>query len=247
MKLRSIYLMGGAFLLLAGAASLTPAMAQAGQRFPGEPSAGQPGMERNLPGNANTSGEVQFPTARTEASRVARPLEGEAGQGRVPCPHPVVTTLRAAGSSQGGPDFPASWAGHYASGLNDMRPNHIYAYTFQSKWPSPERVCCELVSAVLTFTVKCHGDIPGNDAWGILHNGAGVPGAGGQLGWPTNCSGQTKTITWSATPAVLAMLNADPGGPVLSFAVEDDTAVESATLQLSECCVLHHGGKPRGD
>lgn len=231
MKLRAIYLLGGASLFLGISAPAGLVMAQ-------------PAMGVTTASPSSGAPEFPIPAGPLSQGRTVQPLEGGAAPGRVPCPHPILQTLTSTGAPQGGPDFPAAWTGHYASGLNDMRPNRIFAYTFDAKWPAPERACCELVSAVLTLVVKCHGDIPINDAWGILHNGVGIPGAGGAIGWANGCMGQTKTITWAATPAVLAQINAEATDPHLSFAVEDDTAVVSATLQLSDCCVLKHEERP---
>ncbi len=231
MKLRGIYLLGAAVLFLGSSAPASDALAQ----YAMSPTAGSP---------SGTGPEFPVPMGPQTEGRVAQPLEGGTVPGRLPCPHPAVQTLTSTGAPQGGTDFPAAWAGHFASGLNDMRPNHIFAFTFQGKWAGGDRACCELTSATLTFVVKCHGDIPGNDAWGIVNHGVGVPGAGGALGWPNQCMGQTKTITWNATPGVLAMMNAEATGPHLSFYVEDDTAVVSASLQLSQCCVMRHEGKP---
>jgi hypothetical protein len=193
--------------------------------------------------------DVAIPMGRAPEAGAAPMLEGATTPGRVPCPHPYTQALRSPGTPQGGPDFPAAWAGHYASGLNSATPNHIFGYTFHTKFPSPEKACCEITAAVLTIVVKCIPDIPTNDSWGIVHNGVGVPGAGGPIGWTTNnCKApqdmQTKTITWNATPAVLAMMNASATDPHLSFFVQYDTAVVSASLQISGCCVLKHEQKP---
>ena len=219
----------------AGAALAQPAMGPATSGSPRMGSVPEPRL----------ADEVKVPVAEIEAPNKGPAVQGEVVPGRLPCPHPVVRTLNVVGSTRNPADFPASWNGHYASGLNDMSPNKIFGYTFQAKWPS-ERVCCEVVGAVLTFKVECHADIPQNDGWTIMHNGAGVYGAGGAIGWPAGCRGQTKTIIWTATPAVVAIMNANAAGPSLSFEVEDDTAVTSASLQISECCVLRHSVRPSG-
>jgi hypothetical protein len=225
MRMHTKLLLGGTTLLL----GLTPAAW-------GQSEAGRTPVKADA--------EIAIPMGPMKAGMEAPQLEGAAIVPRVPCPHPSTQTINATGTPQGGPDFPAAWNGHYASGLNDPSPNHIFAYTFHFKWPSPDRVCCELVGAVLTVKVKCLNDIPENDTWAVVNNGVGVPGSGGKIGWPAGCNGQTKTLTWTATPAMLSQMNAEGTDPHLSFAVQDDTSVLSASLQLTECCVLKHSGRP---
>lgn len=159
MKLRAIYLLGAATLLLGASAPADLALAQSamGTLTTASPAGGAP--------------EVSIPMGRAPEAKVSPMVEGATAPGRVPCPHPYTQTLRSSGMPQGGPDFPAAWAGHFASGLNDMRPNRIFAYTFHTKFPSPEKACCEITSAVLTIVAKCHGDIPSNNSWNIAHNG----------------------------------------------------------------------------
>ena len=178
--------------------------------------------------------------AALQAEPVLAPAQPDAGPGpvipdKVPCPHPLTTTVVSSGVPQG----PAAAAGPFplnipasslASGLGDMHSNRTFEYSF--KWEVPRERCCEILAARLTMVVKCHGDIPGNDAWGIYRNHLGLYGA--PIGWPQSCNGQTKTIVWNVTPAVLNAMNADNQ---LNLLVEDDTAVMSAKLEISGCCV----------
>ena len=196
-----------------------------------------PSQERGAKATGETAmqAEPTLPAVRAEAAgpEVALP-------GRVPpCPHPLSTTIVSTGLPQGpagaGGQFPANIAqASMASGLGDMRANHTFAYTF--KWDVPKERCCEILAARITLVVKCHDDIPDNDAWGLFRNGAAIY-SGGAIGWPSNCSGQTKTISVSLPTSVVGFMNTDNQ---LSVLVEDDTAVMSAKLEMSGCCVTRY-------
>lgn len=166
-------------------------------------------------------------------------LAQEVSQRPMLCPHPTYETLTASGSSVVNADFSAAALAAPRAGLNDSQPNKMFLYSFVWK---PSGKCCTIVGA--TLTVKMMSNQPGssktasdagNDLIGITRNGAGVPGYAGPVytsfPFPAN---QATTKTYVLTGAELANLNADNR---LSFNVEDDTRVTSATLSLARCCL----------
>ncbi len=243
MKLRAILLLSGATLLLGVSipsglvlAKMQTAPAMENVAAPEKMGAAQMGRD---------TGEVQIPMA-PEERMMAQPMMPE-GATRptqtVPCPNPFSVSLNAPNPpNRNAADF-AGIPGPWATGLNDPRANVHFGDTFDlSRYVSNPRICCALTSATLTMTLKCHGDIPQNDSWNIIRNGHGVPGVGGYI-WPQtpgwSCNGQTTTVTWTASAADLARMNADER---LSIYVQDDTSVLSASLKVSGCCCgnCHH-------
>jgi hypothetical protein len=84
----------------------------------------------------------------------------------------------------------------------------------------------------------------GNDGIALMSGGSTVPpySAGVYAGIPRPFNpGQLASVTWNLTGAALANINANNS---LSFAVQDDTSVQSATLQLSGCCLTSGGTYP---
>ncbi len=267
MKIRAILLLSGASLLLGVSIPSGLALAQEGkmqaapqnetmpdQMGKKEKSKGDKGaapqdmgsgdMGRGMMGRGEMGrgemnrgeAEVSIPMAPAEEMRAERMPEGTTQPGSVPCPHPFSQTQSATNpANRDSTDF-SGWNYHWAAGLGDPSHNVVYGYTFKLNIPS-DRLCCEITKAVLTLRLKCHGDIPSNDTWAIVHNGHGVMGTGGPIGWPVGCNGQTKTVSYTASPMVLNYMNQDRR---LSFSVQDDTTVLSASLTTSGCCVLKH-------
>jgi hypothetical protein len=166
------------------------------------------------------------------------------------CPHPIKTLSLAATAtpSLNAQDFSNPLpAGQGVRPLGGAGSNQVFRYTFN--WKVPDKMCCEITKAVLVAHVRWNGpagpSTAGNDTISIVHNNASVPGNGGYI-WGANLSTQyngaappnplTKTITIPLNPAALAIANQ---GNHVSFSVQDDTTVESATLEISGCCVNH--------
>lgn len=263
MKLREILLLSGASLLLAVSIPSGLALAQKdatqqekeqtgkGETSKGEEGAAQrettseeKGKEEKGKGDEGAARremrkggeEVSIPMGPAEEMRAERMPPGMSPPDKsVPCPHPYSQTQNAANPAyRDATDF-SGWNYSWAT-MGDTHPNRVFGYTF--KLPNQgDRLCCEITKAVLTLNLKCINDIPGNDTWAIVHNGHGVTGAGGTIGWPNICNGQTKTVSYAASSAVLNMMNQDHR---LSFSVQDDTTVERATLTVTGCCVLKH-------
>lgn len=166
-------------------------------------------------------------------------------QTAVPCPNSVPQTITAAPPSVDAADFNAASLAAQQPGLHYSGSNKQFLYTF--KWRSPE--CCKIMSA--TLTVKMHSNEPGsgrtasdsgNDRIAIVAHGghgAGIPGYGDWVYTsPTFPQNQAASRVWNLTGAALASLNANN---TLSFVVEDDTSVDSATLVLNRCCINKPG------
>lgn len=155
------------------------------------------------------------------------------------CPRPISLTLTATTPNVVNADFNAVQLGGPRAWLNDPAINKSFLYTFQY---TKDEKCCEVTSAVLTVRMKSNqsgasktSSDAGNDGIAIMFNGAGVPPFSQSVysSWSFN-AGQTSTKTWTLTGAALANLNATRR---LSIYVQDDTMVQSATLQISGCCL----------
>ncbi len=156
------------------------------------------------------------------------------------CPKPTYLTITAGAPSVFNADFSAAALAAPRAGLHNTLPNKMFLNTFQ--WKRPAGCCSDITSATLTVQMKANqggssktASDAGNDLIGISRNGVGVPGYAGPVysSFPF-AAGQTVTKTFVLTGAELANLNMDNR---LSFTVEDDTQVVSATLQLSRCCL----------
>lgn len=170
-------------------------------------------------------------------SATAFTANGAFGQGRpgaaIPCPIPMHITLTAPppNATPNSSDFPpppgslANW--------NGTQANQHFRHTFTWK---PETECCQYIKGTLTFKYKAlragqSATTPdaGNDGVAIYKNGSAVLSQGVYTNFPFS-AGYTGTKTISLTAAMLTNNR-------LSFAVQDDTAVLSATLDVVACCV----------
>lgn len=166
-----------------------------------------------------------------------RPRGGETLGSTVPaCPRPITLTLNATPPNVFTGDFGAVALAAPRAGLNDAVANKFFLYTFQ--WKS-EGKCCQITSAVLTVKMKANilGTAPPptssdafNDTIAVVQMGTSER-VYGSTSFP---AGTLATKTWNLTGAVLNNINANNR---LSFAVQDDTNVLSATLQLWGCCL----------
>lgn len=157
------------------------------------------------------------------------------------CPIPRNQTIDASGYSVLASDMPKGWKPN--NGLNGTSSDTYYAHTFY--W-NPSGACCQATRAVLTvtFTALQRGRSStskdaGNDDFFFYGPGGviiPVPGTGPiwTARWPFNVG---ATVTRTVTITNPAILNSGR----LSLSVEDDTAITSATLQVSECCVNARG------
>ena len=169
--------------------------------------------------------------------RIAGP-KAEVPIARGNCPRPIALTLTATTPNVVSTDFSPAQLSAPRAWLNDPTPNKSFLHTFQ--WSRVER-CCEITGAVLTVKLKANqpgtqnGPDAGNDGISIMHLGNSVAPFNQLIynSWPFNV-GQSVTKSWTLTGAALNNLNANHQ---LSMFIQDDSRVESATLQLSGCCV----------
>ena len=158
------------------------------------------------------------------------------------CPNPIALTLTAKNPTSFDPaDFsPGQLAAPHMAGLGDTSNDKHFSYTFQ--WKRDER-CCQITRAILTIKMKSNqagrlgGSDASNDGIAIMYNKNVVPPyneavySGVSKPFPVN---QPATKSWTLNAAALNAINASGR---LSFDVQDDTRVESATLQLWGCCL----------
>ena len=143
----------------------------------------------------------------------------------VPCPHPYHYTVTRGGHMN-------ATTGVY----NQTAINQIFEDTFVLPKPPPGD-CCQYQSGTLTVTYRALQGGPANSSTSA-NDDAGLgpmrPTNNWTRVWLNNtgsvATGAVKTITYPIPPAMIA------SGSVI-FGVEDDTAVVSATLSISGCCV----------
>lgn len=164
---------------------------------------------------------------------------GRGGAETIPCPTPIVQTLQVSvPTTNPYNDFvPAQWNAPRAP-LNGTAINQHFLGTFA--WKPPEKKCCQLMAGKLTVNVKSNmsgdsktsGDA-GNDGFAIMSGGVAVYTQPVYSSFPF-ASGTTATVTWNLDAAALQKLSQGKG---LSFAIQDDTMVTGAKLELRGCCV----------
>jgi hypothetical protein len=122
----------------------------------------------------------------------------------------------------------------------------VFRHTF--KFKMPEGKCCQCMDATLTINLKTlqqgtshQTPDAGNDKWYIYKNGK-------LCGTPENANflydalpikpGQAVTKTIKVPCGCLAVSG---NTAKLTFAVQDDTSVEAATLNVRGCCLTEQG------
>ena len=152
------------------------------------------------------------------------------------CPAPLTVTLNATSPHVLTSDFNAGQLAGPRGWLNDPAINKLFLYTFV--WKSESR-CCQITRGVLTVKMKANqagqsktSSDAGNDAFSVMSGGTALFSRLVYTPWPFP-AGKLTTVTWTLTPAALAAINAGH----LSIFEEDDTMVQSATLQLWGCCL----------
>jgi hypothetical protein len=188
---------------------------------------GQPNNPQTITINANAL-SAHIPGHIGDYAGACRPPVADGG-----CKAPITLNLAANTPSAHQPDFStAAWSNHVKT-LGYSGVNKFYLHTFN--W---ERKCGQIKSATLTVNLKANsaGASPtssdaGNDTMAVVHNGVSVAGTSGPLysshPFP---AGTLVTKTFNLSAAALANMNLDNR---LSFNVQDDTMVVSATLQLT--------------
>jgi len=172
-----------------------------------------------------------------------RPVASEAVAlpGRAACPAPFSVTLNANTPYVLPSDLPRD--ANYQTSLGYTGADKSYFHTFV--WKHEHR-CCQITSAVLTVKMKAlqpgqsnTSSDAGNDNITLWHAGQVVQPYNERIynGLPHPFpAGQLATKTWTLNATALGILNSTGA---LTFGVEDDTSVTSATLQLTGCCLTN--------
>lgn len=157
----------------------------------------------------------------------------------VACPRPVTISLtrNSGAASPYLPDMPTAMqtgganGGIAASTFNQTSSNKWFGHTFHFK--TAEGQCCALQPGQLTVTYRALEGGQVNDGSAPSVNGAPYPNYLPGYIWPQGATvtvGQTVTKSYVIPPQIMAT------GRV-SFYAQDDTAVVSATLTGSGCCL----------
>jgi hypothetical protein len=177
--------------------------------------------------------------------RRALPIANELPVAQGSCPKPINVTLTASPPSLFAGDFTqgpnSQMSAPHMTALGQLTADRNFLYTFQ--WTRDER-CCQITRAVLT--VKMKAILPGTKAGSNADNDGIVIMSQGSVLPPYNepvydasiprpfPAGQLASKQWVLNQAALNIINTQGH---LSFAVQDDTSVLSATLQLTGCCL----------
>ena len=146
----------------------------------------------------------------------------------VPCPNPVHSIITRP-TSPGGQQ-PATILGTY----NQTSINQSFKDTFTFK--PPQGQCCQYTSGVLRVTYKALQGGPANSSTSANDDAGLMPGPYPRIFTGAVAAGTIKAnVPYTLTPAMLA------SGSVTLY-VEDDTAVVSATLEITGCCLTPHSG-----
>jgi hypothetical protein len=157
----------------------------------------------------------------------------------VSCPKPITQTVTAPPPSSptlSATDFSGTLGNAVAgSTWNQTKADKGFGHSFTV--PSPGKECCIWTRATLIVKVKAlqagTAGMTGasvNDWVQLVKNGASVAGTGQQPFSGGATVGQTATVTINVPQNVL-------NSGVISFYVQDDTAVQSAELRLEGCCI----------
>ncbi len=162
------------------------------------------------------------------------------------CPAPINLTFNANAASVFPGDFLPGQLSASQTALNYSGTDRHYVHTFQ--WKREHRNC-QITDAWLTVQMQANqgGTTPtssdaGNDNITVMALGGVVLPYNERVYTSPSVTfpfsaGQTATKTWHLNSAfVLALINANNR---LSFDVEDDTMVKSATLRLTGCCLTN--------
>lgn len=161
--------------------------------------------------------------------------EGRQAQRPQACPVPRHVTLSATTPSANTADFPTNCSAGFEQNLNGTTSNRCYIHTFDV--PIPSEFCCQCVESKKNFlTIRYSALVGGAVGSSSSYNDSvGISPLSGTALYPQGTAvttGQTGTKT---IPLTCAMLKNKPLR--LSFLLQDDTKVTSATLDVDLCCV----------
>jgi hypothetical protein len=154
------------------------------------------------------------------------------------CPFPITRTLTAPPPSLPTPnpiDFTGTLSTAVAGSVwNQTAVNHGFGHSFAI--PDLSKECCVWTKAILIVKVKAlqagsAGSATSSNDWlQLIYHGASVPGTGQQPFAGGATFGQTQLVTVNIPQNILS-------SGIVSFHVQDDTAVLSAELRLEGCCI----------
>lgn len=153
---------------------------------------------------------------------------------KAPCPFPTTAHYSAGPTPAPSPvlsEFPANVRPLISgSTWNQTAHNKAIGHTFRYG----VKECCAVTSATLTLRIKAleggSGPTSANDGINVYVGGIQIAA---QTPW-------TSSVTTGATKTVTIPLNGNQlTNGMVSFYVQDDTAVISADLDLVICCVTH--------
>lgn len=186
-------------------------------------------------------------------SPVPQPVQPPVDQ-NVPCPDPQTITLAASAPSAAVVDpsqLPASLVSppNAEPNFGGATSDRVFRHTFQFKLP--ENKCCQCTNVTLTLKLEAlknasdptHGaSDASNDKWYIYKNGKLC---GSSFGWvydPIPKGGVSPGAVITKTIRVPCDCLAVSGGVgKVTFVVQDDTSVQSATMTVKGCCVKAQG------
>lgn len=160
----------------------------------------------------------------------------------VPCPAPFSVTVEGKEPYFDPADCPlGKTPSDYQLAFSSTQANRVFAHTIVWK---PKDKCCKVTSAVLTVKLKSiqqgtsqTSSDAGNDTIAVrgIQAGPVVPPIEGYIytSFPF-AAGTAVTKTFQITGTALDKLNCNH---TLSFFVQDDTTVISASLALTGCCL----------
>jgi hypothetical protein len=171
------------------------------------------------------------------AERIPTPTPIELPATRCPFPR----TLTVPGGKVASPvasDFPVVIRPLIAGSVwNQTAINKAFGHTF--RFPVMPRQCCLWNQATLTVNVKALQESPkgganaSNDSVNVYSGGVAI---GQQLPWTNGAhKNDTKTLTFQINAPSLTT-------GMISIYVQDDTAVVSADLVLTGCCLARYDG-----
>jgi hypothetical protein len=178
------------------------------------------------------------------------PVQPQPIDGNVPCPDPKTITLTAPPPSAANVDpsqLPASLINppNAEPNFGGTTPDKVFRHTFQFKLP--ENKCCQCTNVTLTLKLKALLDASdpnhsaadaSNDKWYIYKNGelCGSSGFTG-YGWVYDKPTKQGTVITKTIRIPCECLAVHGNAGKLTFVIQDDTSVQSATLTGNGCCV----------
>ena len=180
-----------------------------------------------------------------EPDQIQPPMDGN-----VPCPDPQIINLSASAPSAAFIDstqFPPP--SNPEPNFGGTTSNRVFQHTFQFKLP--ENKCCQCTGVTLTLKLKALQDAfdppntpphstsnASNDKWYIYKDGKLC---GSTDGWVYDNPVSQGTVITKTIRVPCECVAYSGGVGKLTFVIQDDTSVLSATMNARGCCVKRQG------